>query len=560
MPVATLQPISTIPFRVRIGITGHRSLPNPDVLRQKISEILSTGFLDAFDATSSRELKSPSALSISFTAVSPLAEGADRLLAECVLSLPGGRLEVPLPMPIEFYRNDFTAHGSVEQFDALIARAVRVFSPVCNINDFLGSERSICYRNAGEETLRRSDIVIAIWDGEPANGIGGTAEIVNLAQRQGKPLFIISSTSGKLVETVNSGTLSIKRIIRRIAAFNDHLPEGVTADYIASELKKLFELPEGKMIPNVYRETALQHILPYYVQASSFASLNQNVYQRTGTYAYSISTLSVAFMAIAVVFGTNSPWVATVSYISELAALMFLFMMIHKAQKHQVHKLWLENRALAERLRSTLFFVACGIKPSICAGDEDNFLQDDWVSRVIAEVRDGMPVKELPDPVPVEVFDRFVRAGWIQTQVKYHQNKSNVCGKENQRLKSLGLWLFGSAIAVSAIHLGTALLGMAGHHPGSFMFMLEEILTVVAVTLPAAAAAVGGYRILMEHSRIASRSSAMIRRLSNLNMITPALSCRADLEKFLVRCEEVMLSESRDWISLMSHADLERIA
>jgi hypothetical protein len=550
----------SIPFRIRIGITGHRNLPEPEKIRREIVEILSTFFFNAFDAISSIELKSSTAPSIVFTAVSPLAEGADRLLAECVLALPGGRLEVPLPMPIEFYRNDFTAHGSVEQFDALLAKAVRIFSPVCNIDNLQGRERSICYRNAGEETLRRSDIVIAIWDGAPANGMGGTAEIVNLARNQGKPLFIISSTSGNLVETLNAGTLSIKGIIRRIAAFNCHLPSGRAADFSSAEFKKLFELPEAKMIPDIYREATLKHILPYYVQSSSFASLNQKIYQRTGTYAYSISTLSVAFMAIAVVFGTNSPWVATVSYICELAALMFLFMMIHKAQKHQVHKLWLENRALAERLRSTLFFVACGIKPTLCAGDEDDFLQEDWVSRIISEVRDGIPMKELPEPMQVEVFDRFVRAAWIQTQIKYHQNKSNVCGKENQRLKSFGLWLFGSAIAVSAIHLGTALLGMAGHHPGSFIFMLEEILTVVAVTLPAAAAAVGGYRILMEHSRIASRSSAMLRRLSHLNMRSPALSSKADLEKFLVRCEEVMLSESRDWISLMSHADLERIA
>jgi len=88
----------------------------------------------------------------------------------------------------------------------------------------------------------------------------------------------------------------------------------------------------------------------------------------------------------------------------------------------------------------------------------------------------------------------------------------------------------------------------------------EHLLTVIAVTLPAAAAAVGGFRLLMEFSRIASRSTVMVARLQRLEAKFPEVRDSGQLASLLASIEGIMLSESRDWQSLMVHADLERIA
>ena len=277
--------------------------------------------------------------------------------------------------------------------------------------------------------------------------------------------------------------------------------------------------------------------------------------------AYAVSTVSVAFMAIAIVFGVNHPTIATICYVSELIALCSLFLMIHTAKKAHVHNNWLQNRALAERIRTTFFFISSGLKPGPLEEIEHEAGWNDWVTRVISEIRDGI---ELPD-VPygfetVRSFDQFVRTMWLRDQIAYHSKKSTEATKDNARLKNLGITLFASAIIVSAVHLALSLFGAAGHKPGRLMLLIENTLTVIAVALPAAAAAVGGYRILMEHSRIAARSASMVKRLKQLDARTPEPASMNDLEKLLVQAESIMLEESRDWMSLMSHADLERIA
>jgi hypothetical protein len=54
--------------------------------------------------------------------LSPLAEGADRLVAEVALEV-GARLVVPLPMPQHLYEEDFRSPESLAEFRCLLERA-----------------------------------------------------------------------------------------------------------------------------------------------------------------------------------------------------------------------------------------------------------------------------------------------------------------------------------------------------------------------------------------------------------------------------------------------------
>jgi hypothetical protein len=77
-------------FNVRVGVTGHRHLGSEQV-RNVEKEL---GF--ALDRV--RSLFSPPPnTTVILTAVSPLAEGADRLVADAVLQTTGGQLEAILP-------------------------------------------------------------------------------------------------------------------------------------------------------------------------------------------------------------------------------------------------------------------------------------------------------------------------------------------------------------------------------------------------------------------------------------------------------------------------------
>ena len=44
---------------------------------------------------------------------------------------------------------------------------------------------------ASQSMLDLVDTLIAVWDGQPARGYGGTADVVNEARRRGTPVLIV---------------------------------------------------------------------------------------------------------------------------------------------------------------------------------------------------------------------------------------------------------------------------------------------------------------------------------------------------------------------------------
>src|SRR5689334_13847640 len=44
------------------------------------------------------------------------------------------------------------------------------------------------YYEAGKQVVSRSDLLFAVWNGLPAKGLGGTADIVHFAQLCAKPV------------------------------------------------------------------------------------------------------------------------------------------------------------------------------------------------------------------------------------------------------------------------------------------------------------------------------------------------------------------------------------
>ncbi len=45
------------------------------------------------------------------------------------------------------------------------------------------------YLQAGKQVVNRSELVVAVWDGRPAAGLGGTGDVVKYARCCGKPIM-----------------------------------------------------------------------------------------------------------------------------------------------------------------------------------------------------------------------------------------------------------------------------------------------------------------------------------------------------------------------------------
>jgi hypothetical protein len=153
---------------ISLGITGHRSLAEMDKVTAGVERLVSR-ILKTFPDSNYRVLSS-------------LAEGADRILAKRLLLIPGASLWVPLPLPEKEYLKDFGTSASKEEFFHLLGKAQRLISLPGTV------KREDAYLAAGNYVLEHSDCLLAIWDGAPAQGDGGTAEIVARAREQGLPL------------------------------------------------------------------------------------------------------------------------------------------------------------------------------------------------------------------------------------------------------------------------------------------------------------------------------------------------------------------------------------
>ena len=135
---------------LRIGVSGHRAFDGVAAARAAVTRVVAA-----------LHDQHPGRLEV----WSSLAEGADRLVVEAVRAAdPQARLVVVLPLPPDDYRADFTTAESGAEFDRLLARAdhTTVTGPGGD-----GSRES-AYARAGHAVVTGVDVLIAVWDGEPA--------------------------------------------------------------------------------------------------------------------------------------------------------------------------------------------------------------------------------------------------------------------------------------------------------------------------------------------------------------------------------------------------------
>ncbi|MBI5691395.1 MAG: hypothetical protein HZC55_15020 [Verrucomicrobia bacterium] len=153
-----------------VGFTGHRQLRDPAAVERTLGEVL--GGLRAEEG-------------VEWLALSSIAEGADMLFARTALRLGLG-WEAVLPLSPAEFRADFDP-ARWREVETLLAEAehARVIGE--------RTAREDAYLDCGMETVNHCDVLLAVWNGEPSRGRGGTAEIVAYAREMGRPVIIIDA-------------------------------------------------------------------------------------------------------------------------------------------------------------------------------------------------------------------------------------------------------------------------------------------------------------------------------------------------------------------------------
>jgi len=147
---------------ITIGITGHRDIVETKELKQEIA-----GFFTKLQSQN-QETK----------LLSPLADGADRLVADIYLDVFKDRAKLIVPMPFdqERYMEDFDSKSQKEFLEYL-----QIADEVFEVPNSQGCN----YKSIGIFVADESEILLALWDGSFNHKSGGTGDIVAYARERG---------------------------------------------------------------------------------------------------------------------------------------------------------------------------------------------------------------------------------------------------------------------------------------------------------------------------------------------------------------------------------------
>jgi hypothetical protein len=511
-------------------VTGHRRLVDEEALAEQVRRALRR----------IRELLPSSAYTpVLFTVISPLAEGADRLVAREVLKTEGADLEVPLPLPREEYLRDFQSDESKREFDDLLSQAKEVTE--------LGpsESREEAYQRVGRYVVDRCDVFIALWDGEPSRGQGGTAEIVEYARTRELPLFWIRTkgryelleelgkgideTSFRQLDEYNRAKIAQEQFDRQVDEHRNHLLRAA---------KRL----DANVLP---LQVISERLSPFYVRADLLAMRYQNWYYILGNALFLLAAAAVAAIASQVVFAPERLELVWI----EVALMLGVLLILMAGRLWRFHDRWISYRFLAERFRSAFFLGLAGLRGHREASLEHihlSHVSEEWLRRAFGEVWSRRPQVELTES-SVEDLRQFLAEAWIEDQGNFHRSAHHKYKARHVRLSRITEFLFGATVLAAGLHA----LGV-GEHGSVGSLSLADLLILLAISMPALGAAVGGILAEREYLRNSGRYAEMVGHLEAAKRRMEPAQDLETVRTVAADAENLMLEENRDWFVVMS--------
>ena len=603
---STLSPIPPR-IRLRIGVTGHRVPPklpsdSETAVRALLDRILAVIVKTAGEthkeyAACTQQPAAPGPCE--FAIISSLAEGSDRLVAEAGLAA-GFRLDVVLPVGRTEYARDFTTQISLAAFQNLLDRASAVFEL-----DSAPEDRPRAYEAAGFVMLANIDVLVAIWNGNDAAGIGGTAQIVSRALADGIPVVWIEPANPNAIRLSWSPAGDVppanssarpKETFRRaddaaLARAIDEIVCPPRRGQARKALKLYMEETERRwnfcpwyplllllagraprrtdfhfrqslidsreqwrkflavMPPDRAQRPAIENILlPAFSAADHLAVYYSLVYRSTYVFNFLFAAVAVA-LALGGVF-THDPTTKSYLVLAELATIIAILITWLRGYRMQWHRRWLEYRRLAECLRHMRILAPVGSEgPLDRPGRSLDVDEQDWVNWYAWTVRRLLPLPDRAvDPAYLGALREAVRSGEIAGQIEYHTTNATHIAKLEPRLHHSGQVLFGITGALCIAYLGFDWFGGLPSMAQPHRDWILGAFTFFTALLPTLGAALGAIYVQGDFKTVAEQSKRTAQRLAAIDKILadePLVFAR--LADRIEKTSDVLMSDLMEW-------------
>ena len=524
-----------IPIRIVIGVTGHRKLDNQSALIPHIQEVIE-------QIRNSLPLLKHTP--IVFTVLSPLAEGADRLVASEILKLKDSQLEAVLPFAKEEYTKDFPSPSSQTEFNEFLAQAKKTTTFP------LEGSRKDGYSRAGQYVVDNCDILIALWDGEESEGQGGTAEIVQYARISQCPLYWINTKEKN--ETVYVYEAGIGLNHKAYAHLDSYNSEKITTIQIQMEAQQYQEsLKNASPSPRFTAERLNwinYKLMHRFSRTDLLAEKYQKLYFKAGSLTYILAAIAVTAVTFQVLF---LPQWYRLAWIEVFC--IFAILGIYAIGKYQKwHTKWIDYRFLAERFRSSLFLGVAGMNVTALRPPRHlslSYSAQDWMVTAFSSVWSQLSPMKTLQPQEIEDLKTFLTSSWVEEQIRYHSHAHQRHQRRHLRLLFAGNTLFALTLLVALLHV---------FHVGTEL--VSHVFAFLAIMFPSIAAALGAIRTHREYLRNSKRSQEMVRHLGELK---DKIDTTQSIEQFyqtVREIEETMLHENEDWRVVVRFHELEPAA
>jgi hypothetical protein len=575
-----------------VGVIGHRPDRLPEAARAKV--ILEVE--NALDAIA-REIGIVRQRYADFfedkpvlSLLSQLAEGADRIVAEAGI-MKGWALDVTLPFSTDIYEADFETPESRTKFRDLLGQARSTLILPGN-----REAAAHAYELAGVTVLGQSDILLAVWDGGPSGGRGGTTFILTLAARVGIPVICVDAKAEAPTRLLWSGLRETPTPIYAIEDCPD-ADLGKTISRLIEELvRPPLADPEQVHLRSYFQERARSHNLrlefPLLMAAHFVRSVRRTdvlpaapdilevgciadaepakggdltklalaygwadaIGVRLAQTFRSAFVLNFVFAAGAVVlaatsllapprpFGSEKLWFV----IPEIGLILAVIINTRIGRRRRWHERWLEARELAERLRVTLLLWLLGSRPTnFFSGEEPTWTG--WYARAAARAQ---PPRSGSLATEGLAAARTAVLKLLRDQCGYHERNKAWMHQLDRRLEVVGRWLFGCTVAAAGLYVVFALALKKFDLPISSEQhdFVKHVVVAFTAGLPALATATYGIRVIGDFDGIAKRSE---RTCAALDRLIKTIE-REPIDLILLRAQaqsaaDAMLGDVASW-------------
>ena len=437
-----------------------------------------------------------------------------------------------------------------------------------------GGSNDISYQAAARLLLDQSDIVVAVWDGKPERGRGGTGETVREAMAREIPVVIITPASPEAVRVLYEGALdsglSIEQATTRALGDTGANPQQDLQRYLEEDLRRrtriyrllraledmvLFfgnrlpprSLPKAAAPPPVSGPqpaafAEVEAVLGREFSASDRLAVRYAAYYRLAATARYLSVVPATIAALVSIYGVW-PW-AQLGVVVQMAVLAGTLLIAYADHREQWHHRFLDYRLLAEHLRSTRLMALFGstgplakLPPHLAASTVD------WVNwRLRDDVRSlGLVSARVDAGYRQALAERLQQE--IEGQLQFYRARSGRFGDLAQILGRFGVALFVVGLACTLARQGLAMLSVTG--------LLFNLAAGLALVIPAFAPVFLGVQSQNEYRQLSRRYAAMADQLVRIERKAKSAVELSELEHIARNLVAVMLAEVSDWHALI---------